>query len=60
MDEFETTAGARTASGQWLESTVTIVAKSADAAWRKLVELNPGMHVVYPVIRTGRSVPEGS
>jgi len=56
VHEYETAAGARTASGEWLDSTVKIVAPSPETAWQKLVELHPGMHVVYPPVLTGRSV----
>lgn len=58
MDEYQTTAGARTASGMWLDSTVRIVAGSADEAWEKLSKLNRGMRVSYPPKKTGRTATD--
>lgn len=59
MQEYETTAGARTLSGQWLESKVRIVAASPDEAWQKLVKCNPRMLVAYPAVPVQDSTPKG-
>jgi hypothetical protein len=55
MDEYRAKCGARATSGMWLDSTVRIVAESADEAWEKLSKLNRGMRVTYPPIKTGRT-----